>query len=88
MLQLKPERFGLAEAVSQPVTVCGKELIADNSGALYWPGQHTLLVVNPVLISSTPTTRLLTVSSLISRQYRPRPSSTVKARRLSVAAPR
>jgi DNA ligase-associated metallophosphoesterase len=46
MLQLKPERFGLAEAVSQSVTVCGKELIADNSGALYWPGQHTLLVAD------------------------------------------
>jgi DNA ligase-associated metallophosphoesterase len=46
MLELKPERFGLAEALSQPVTVCGKELIADSSGALYWPGQHTLLVAD------------------------------------------
>src|SRR5262245_3951213 len=46
MLQLKPERFSLAEAVSQSVTVCGKELIADNSGALYWPGQHALLVAD------------------------------------------
>jgi len=46
MLQLKPERFGLAEAVSQPVAVCGKELIADNSGALYWRSQRTLLVAD------------------------------------------
>ena len=46
MLELKPERFRLAEAVSQPVAVCGKELIADNSGALYWPSQHTLLVAD------------------------------------------
>jgi len=46
MLELKPERFRLAEAVSQPVAVCGKEFIADNSGALYWPGQHTLLVAD------------------------------------------
>src|SRR5262245_50329553 len=46
MLRLKPERFHLAEAVSQPVAVCGKQLIADNSGALYWPGQHALLVAD------------------------------------------
>jgi uncharacterized protein len=46
MLQLKPERFGLAAAVSQSVAVCGTEMIADSSGALYWPGQHTLLVAD------------------------------------------
>lgn len=46
MLELKPERFRLAEAVSQPVAICGRELIADNSGALYWPGQRTLLVAD------------------------------------------
>jgi len=46
MLQLKPERLGPAEAVSQPVSVCGRALIADHSGALYWPGQHTLLVAD------------------------------------------
>jgi len=46
MLQLKPERFSLTEAVSQPVAVCGKQLIAHNSGALYWPGQHALLVAD------------------------------------------
>ena len=47
MLELKPERFHLlSETISQPVTVCGKQLIADNSGALYWPGEHTLLVAD------------------------------------------
>jgi DNA ligase-associated metallophosphoesterase len=46
MLQLDPDRFGLADAVTQSVAICGKELIADNSGALYWPSQHTLLVAD------------------------------------------
>jgi len=47
MLGLKPERFHLlSETVSQPVNVCGKQLIADNSGALYWPGEATLLVAD------------------------------------------
>ena len=37
MLELKPERFHLvSETVSQTVALCGKQLIADNSGALYW----------------------------------------------------
>lgn len=47
MLGLKPERFHLlSETVSQPVNVCGKQLIADNSGALFWPGEATLLVAD------------------------------------------
>jgi DNA ligase-associated metallophosphoesterase len=46
MLELKPEGFNLADAVSQPVGVCGRQLIADNSGALYWPSQSTLLVAD------------------------------------------
>ncbi|MBX9589984.1 MAG: ligase-associated DNA damage response endonuclease PdeM [Hyphomonadaceae bacterium] len=47
MLGLKPERFHLVlETVSQPVALCGKQLIADNSGALYWPGEGTLLVAD------------------------------------------
>jgi metallophosphoesterase superfamily enzyme len=44
MLQLKPERFDLAEVMAQPVSVCGRQFVADNSGALYWPSQSTLLV--------------------------------------------
>jgi DNA ligase-associated metallophosphoesterase len=46
LLELKPERFHLAEALSQPVAVCGRQLVADNSGALYWPGERTLLVAD------------------------------------------
>ena len=47
MLELKPERFHLVlETVSQQVALCGKQLIADNSGALYWPGERTLLVAD------------------------------------------
>jgi len=46
MLQLKPEGLPLADAVSQAVAVCGRQLIADNSGALYWPSQRTLLVAD------------------------------------------
>jgi uncharacterized protein len=46
MLELKPEGLHLADAVSQGVSVCGRQLIADNSGALYWPSQSTLLVAD------------------------------------------
>ena len=52
MLQLKPEALRLADAVAQPLAVCGKPLIADNSGALYWPGQRTLLVADLQLESA------------------------------------
>ena len=47
MLELKPERFHLvSETMSQTVALCGKQLIADNSGALYWPAKRTLLVAD------------------------------------------
>ena len=46
MLKLKPEGLNLADAVAQPVSVCGRQLIAHNSGALYWPSQSTLLVAD------------------------------------------
>jgi DNA ligase-associated metallophosphoesterase len=47
MLGLKPERFHLVEETgSQPVAVCGRQLIADNSGALFCPGEGTLLVAD------------------------------------------
>jgi metallophosphoesterase superfamily enzyme len=51
MLQLKPEGLDLADAMSRPVAVCGRRLIADNSGALYWPGQRALLVADLPLAS-------------------------------------
>lgn len=46
MLQLKPERFDLRDFGSQPVEVCGRAFIADQSGALYWPAQKALLVAD------------------------------------------
>jgi metallophosphoesterase superfamily enzyme len=46
MLELKPEGFHLADAHSEPLAVCGRQLIADNSGALFWPSQSTLLVAD------------------------------------------
>src|SRR5262245_44500417 len=54
MLELKPERFHLLETVSQPVALCGKQLIADHSGALYWPGERTLLVTDLALEKAAP----------------------------------
>ena len=53
MLQLKPEGMPLADVVSQPVAVCGRQLVADNSGALYWPSQRTLLVADLPLQDSS-----------------------------------
>jgi metallophosphoesterase superfamily enzyme len=44
MIELKPE--GLADAVAEPLAVCGRQFVADNSGALYWPSQRTLLVAD------------------------------------------
>jgi metallophosphoesterase superfamily enzyme len=38
--------------MSRPIAICGQRLIADNSGALYWPGQRTLLVADLPLGSS------------------------------------
>jgi DNA ligase-associated metallophosphoesterase len=47
MLELKPERFHLVlETVSQPIAICGRQLVADNSGALYVPGEETVLVAD------------------------------------------
>jgi hypothetical protein len=44
MLELKPERLGLQDFDSQPISLCGKALVADQTGALYWPGQRLLIV--------------------------------------------
>lgn len=47
MLELKPERFHLvSETGSQVVALCGRQLVADSSGTLYWPGEQTLLVAD------------------------------------------
>jgi uncharacterized protein len=55
MIELKPE--GLADGASHPLAVCGKQLVADNSGALYWPSQRTLLVGDLPLDSEPPSNR-------------------------------
>lgn len=44
MLELRPERVGLDDFASQPISICGKALVADQAGALYWPQFKTLIV--------------------------------------------
>jgi uncharacterized protein len=47
MLELKSERLDLlADTAAQQISICGKALIADNTGALYWPGEAVLLVAD------------------------------------------
>jgi uncharacterized protein len=46
MLGLKPERFDLDEYATQPLSVCGKRFVADQSGVLFWPGERTLIVAD------------------------------------------
>ncbi|MEO1207087.1 MAG: ligase-associated DNA damage response endonuclease PdeM [Pseudomonadota bacterium] len=46
MLQLKPERLNLGEFDSQELSICGKTLIADVSGAVYWPAEKALIVAD------------------------------------------
>ena len=46
MLEIKPERASLNDYATQTITVSGKQLLADMSGALFWPGERTLLVAD------------------------------------------
>ncbi len=46
MFGLKPERFDLRDYAAHPVSVCGKAFIADMSGALFWPGERTLVIAD------------------------------------------
>lgn len=46
MLQFKPERARISDYMAQPIAVCGKQFIADMSGALYWPGERMLIVAD------------------------------------------
>jgi uncharacterized protein len=47
MLELKSERFNLlADKRAQGISICGKLLIADNTGAIYWPAAAALLVAD------------------------------------------
>ncbi|MFM9940671.1 MAG: ligase-associated DNA damage response endonuclease PdeM [Hyphomicrobiaceae bacterium] len=44
MLEIKPERASINDYATQTITVCGKQFVADMSGALFWPGEKTLIV--------------------------------------------
>ena len=44
MLEMKPERFSVHELTTQEISLCGRHLIADVSGAIYWPTERALLV--------------------------------------------
>jgi uncharacterized protein len=47
MLELKSERLDLiADKTGQQLSLCGKSLIADGAGALYWPAEQALLVAD------------------------------------------
>jgi uncharacterized protein len=44
MLELKPERLTAADFSRQSVSIAGRAFIADQSGALWWPAERTLIV--------------------------------------------
>ena len=44
MLEFKPERFSVHEMTTQEISLCGRRLVADMSGAIYWPSERALLV--------------------------------------------
>jgi hypothetical protein len=46
MLGLKPERFALDDFITRPISICGRTFLADQSGALYWPAEKTLIVAD------------------------------------------
>ena len=46
MLELKPERFDLRDYHDQRVTVSGRSMIADQSGALFWPSEDALIIAD------------------------------------------
>ena len=46
MLQLKPDRFDRDDFSRQPVEVCGARLVADRTGALWWPAERALIVAD------------------------------------------
>ena len=46
MLELKPERANITDYEAQPIAVAGKTLVADMSGALWWPAERTLIVAD------------------------------------------
>ena len=46
MLKLSTDRLDARDATAHAFSMCGKALVADISGALYWPGEKALLVAD------------------------------------------
>ncbi len=46
MLELRPERLDLRDGKTHSLAVSGKTFVGDYSGALFWPGERTLLVAD------------------------------------------
>ena len=46
ILALSPERARIGDAAAQMLSICGKQFLADMSGALYWPGERALIVAD------------------------------------------
>ncbi len=44
MLELRPERLDLRDGRTHVFAICGKEFVADQSGALFWPAESALIV--------------------------------------------
>lgn len=46
LLELKPDRFGPGDYDRQGINVSGRHMVADKSGALFWPGEGLLVVAD------------------------------------------
>ena len=46
MLELRPERLDLRDGKAHEFAICGKTLVADQRGALYWPAERALIVAD------------------------------------------
>jgi DNA ligase-associated metallophosphoesterase len=44
MLEMRSHQTIETDFAAHPITLCGKRLVADVSGALFWPGERTLIV--------------------------------------------
>jgi len=54
MLELRSQRLdGFAGAPGRHLAICGQSLLADNSGAIYWPSEAALLVADLSLDTAT-----------------------------------
>jgi len=82
MLTLKPERLDAEDFREQPIALCGKAFIADQTGALYWPGIDALIVADLRLGSRDAFETLSRLAGLLDR----RPASTVIALGTGISA--